>query len=309
MWKDANIVQDSILYTINGKEHQKLYSVFNEYGKLGYMITDINSKNLIEFALGESPYDGIISSINKGTSSSKIKLIINGANNHLFTEDEFKTIKNIHSSKYSKTNSLNSDNRKFNTQLDTNINSINSYQITNIISGVPYELNNGTTPGCGPVSAINLIKFWDSNGYPNLVTSNDTKQSMYNKLYNYMGSFVVPNSGGQVATLPMDYIPGIYGYLEDKGYSITGIIREYLNKADYSILKNEVDNRRPGTILYNDNLTYGLHYVTFVGYSQYIDISANYYIIHDLWSTSNVYRSWDYDIDSNYIWKMYTWRN
>lgn len=309
IWDDAKVVFDSVIYTIDGDEKYKLYSVVNDFGKIGYMITDLDTSVVIEFALGESPYDYILNFKNSKSKSENIKLISENVN-YLFTINNFNTIENIHKSDMKNKDSLDAvqktKNKKDSYDQGNNIVDTLPHDITHIISGVPYELNNGTTPGCGPVSGINILKYWDSHGYPNLVSTSDTKQSLYDRLYSDMSSF---HWDGQVATPPWSYSTGLVGYFYTKGYNLGISTDADVLLSDFATIKSQVDNNMPSTILYDNSNgygeQYGAHYVTLAGYSITTN-EAEYYIIHDLWNTVDVYRSWFYDVSStSIIWQIY----
>ncbi len=169
-----------------------------------------------------------------------------------------------------------------------------------IVTGVGDESNYGNTPGCGPVAGINLIKYWAAHGYPDLLKSGYTKQSLYDELYVDMNSF--PVGRGRVATYPSSYESGLDIFFVTNGRYITDNHSDYfVSESDFYKLRTEVINNRPGTILYNfGEEDYGAHYVNFVGYAQ--DFSGeNYYIIHDLrWRTAReIYRHWDFDVTTD----------
>jgi hypothetical protein len=154
------------------------------------------------------------------------------------------------------------------------------------------------TPGCGPVSGINIVKYWDNHGYPNLFLSTDTNQMVYDSLYDLMGSFPIPFTN-QVATDPYRYTGGLKNYFQNNGnYYVSITFDQTISISDYNILKTEVNNNRPGTILYGIFGEYDMHYVTFTGYCQNLN-DEDYYIIHDLHHTYDVYRAWNYDVSTD----------
>ena len=73
-------------------------------GVIGYIITDLDSNVIVEFALGESPYENLIERSNtklysKSKKHNTIALVKDGPK-YLVTEDNFATKKLLHKSKY-----------------------------------------------------------------------------------------------------------------------------------------------------------------------------------------------------------------
>lgn len=176
----------------------------------------------------------------------------------------------------------------------------NPYISYTILSGVGDASNPSSTPGCGPVSGYNLLKYWDVNGYQNLLNASDTLQSVYNELYYMMAC--IPWTGGQVATLPTEYGSGIHWYFMEEGYQsgINCSTDAFLSVSDFSKVKSEINADRPGIILYNSSSSYGLHYVNLVGYGT-DSAGTDYYIIHDLRSNTatDIFKNWEYDVSTN----------
>jgi hypothetical protein len=308
IWKQGKINFDSVIYDSVGNLKLNLYSVINDEGVIGYMLTDIKTNVIVEFAIGESPYESYIQRNNEKTilADNDLKLI-KDAGNYFTTENNFETIESLRLNSENR-NALDAVNRTLEEQT-LNIQPLGEVINVTIIKGVPDEYNNGTTPGCGPVSGINLVKYWDTKGYPNLVLSSDTKQSLYDRLYNSMLSFPVPFSGGQVATLPENYGTGLDRFFRscNANYGVSVDADYFVSNTDFSKLRTEVNNNRPGTILYFGDDQYKQHYVTFVGYCQELD-GQNMYIVRDLWSTTptDIYRNWNWDasVDSE-LWGLY----
>lgn len=307
VWENAEIEFDTTLYDFEGAKSRLLYSVINDNGIVGYMITDLKQDNIIEFALGESPYQELLdkkSNVNRLDKNKEKELVlINDNGSYYYSEDGFETLLRVVNNSNNRLDAVSKTKEE-----NPNIGVKAVWKNVTIIGGVPDELNSGTTPGCGPVSAINLVKYWDANGFSSLVSSSDTKQDLYDELYDYMDSFPVFNE--QVATFPALYVYGLEYYLYlNGGYDLITSQDVIVSISDFNKLKTEVNNDRPGTILYNNGTEdYGMHYVTFVGYCQDL-MDDNYYIIHDLWSSTptDVYKNWDYDVSvDDDVWMLYT---
>jgi len=206
LWNNAKLSYDSVVYNSQGKKLLNLYSVVSEFGVIGYMLTDIKTGTVVEFALGASPFESVFEkNITKDSIENRmnksVKLIRAGAR-YFFTVDNFATIKDLHSSNLINENPLYAVNKTLSSQ-SIIVKPKGMGLEHKIISGVPDEINSGSTPGCGPVSGINIVKYWAANGSPNLLPSGYTKQSLYDELHRDMLSFAVPTQGGAVATWEM----------------------------------------------------------------------------------------------------------
>jgi len=315
IWQSGNLIFKDILHDKEGKIMYNLYSIKNINGIIGYMITDLKNSKTIEFALGESPYDSLMDNYidyklikPEIRSSENLKLMYSSVN-YGFTIDKFKTLYDLTKEQNIsiKANTMKALEMSENIKTIP-INTKSSLVHQKIINEVPSFLNTpeyGTA--CGPTSGLNILGYWDINGYEDLVTVNLEDKyeriSVYNKLYTDMESFPVLISSH--ATLPSKYGPGLEKYFSDMSYEVNVTIDGNITSSDYSnFIINEVNQNRPGTILFGDNNDYGLHYVTLVGY--YYEESLEYkYIIHDLWTESNVYKDWDQSINNSDFWKFY----
>ncbi|MGV8146167.1 MAG: C39 family peptidase [Alkaliphilus sp.] len=303
LWNNAKLSFDSVVYNSQGKKLLNLHSVINEFGVIGYMLTDIKTGTVVEFALGASPFDSLFSrNITKDSIESRmnksVKLIRAGAR-YLLTEDNFATIKDLHSSNLINENPLDAINKTLSSQ-SIIVEPKSMWDDHKIISGVPDRWPTGSTPGCGPVAGINIVEYWGYNGYPDLLKDGYTNQSLYDELYDYMRSF--PVGDGKIATEPTSYQAGLDIFFITNGRYITDNDSDYfVSKSDFYKLRTEVINNRPGTILYNfGEENYKAHYVTFVGYAQDF-MGENYYIIHDLWHSTakEIYRNWNFDVTTD----------
>lgn len=134
---------------------------------------------------------------------------------------------------------------------------------------------------------------------------------MYDLLYYYMGCFQV-NDGNHAASPFGPFENGIEKYCNDyKNYNFNAWSVPYVEQNHFnSFIKNQIDLNRPAIMLFKEynnkkDGDYGLHYTDIVGYAYTTDTSEPYYIIHDLWSTSDVYRNWNYDVSHEFLWMMF----
>lgn len=137
---------------------------------------------------------------------------------------------------------------------------------------------------CGPVSAANVIMYWNSNGYPNLSSSNNWI-NVANRLGVLMGH---TNSEG---VLWADFISGIKSYTTEKGYSKFSITSPAVS---FGNMETEIANNRPAQIGlkgYGYTGLYGGHIVTLVGTEKYQETTQNnqwFYnlVIRDNWQST-----------------------
>ncbi len=173
---------------------------------------------------------------------------------------------------------------------DIGINSIISYS-SEILSVADMDWH----IGCSPTSFGNIIRYWDKNGYPNLVQSSTSDEDLIEWLANDM------NTNPDGSTDWNDRVNGMEEYWEDRGYSVDVTRRS----PSYTRHKNEIDDERPDIINVVDHPIYDDHDMTGVGYEQYQDTEQDlewyrYVIVHDTWTTTpkNVYLYVDDLLDS-----------
>lgn len=162
------------------------------------------------------------------------------------------------------------------------------------ISGVPDYQQDDYPYGandCTPVSAGNIVMYWDSNGYPNM-SSDNVPTSVIGRLANFMGTTA---SGTPSASVE----PGLDRYLQERYPNANSDRR---GAPTWSNLTTEINAGRP-TLLHLSGYDYTSgdlgHTVTLVGTESYQETTENlkyYYnfIIHDNWKNTptDVWLSW-----------------
>lgn len=324
IWEGQQIGDLRELYNVDGELSAYLVTIENDGNIIGYTLVNPEGK-VIEYALGQSPYDDYLQEyINQKGEELKgkhITLLYDGPTLYGITADEGKKSekekKVIQFTRDSKVNvkvdtlkhvkelqdQNNSNNLENNVQEEA-ITILSTGYITKTISGVPYyDVYNG----CGATAGYHIVKYWDTHGYSNLITYPQTSTSVIDELHDNMNSFVCPWDPDQIATWPEDYAIGLQDYLDGR-YSGTFTVHNYpasYGLVSYDVIKSEVNYTRPGTVLYMDNEYYGSHYVTFMGYS-YSTYDDDYdYVIHDGWTSTDVYRDWYVDEPSiSYLYKI-----
>lgn len=295
LWAYGTLSDAKKLINVDNEVSAYLYNVLCDDKIIGYILINPNSKNVIEFALGQSPYEDYLNEykkLNKSMFCNKTEeLVYDGPGGYgISVEGEIiPFIKNsLGVIKIDATKELK---KLMNEKSILNKKDINFYYpiepkiklLSNVADNMWYK-------GCGPTAASNIVYYWDRNGYPDLVKDTQTVKDVIDQLYIDMNTMF-----GQL-TMPNDYLCGIVDYF-NRYYNYTFFNHQY---HDYFDLVNEIDNDRPGSILYLGGY-FGKHYVTFVGYEFFEGENSGYYVVHDTWSSTpvNHYRSWIED--SNHI--------
>ncbi|MEA3423097.1 MAG: hypothetical protein U9Q80_04840 [Bacillota bacterium] len=304
VWDNSSVQFDTVILGENEELKYNIFSVVYEYKIIGYIITDIKTETIIEFALGESPFENLIDrdenmgflKIKSGFNLKKIGI------NNIYTDDECDYI--VNNSDYANNdndNVLSANEIIEERTIDTNfgIESLDYYEY--IISDVPDIDNTSPIFACGPVSGMNLVYYWDDNGYGNLIVSGDTHSSVYTELYDDMHTLAN-------ATDPNWYDDGLDAYFDRHNYDLPFTSDFNPTISEFTTIKNQIDDDNPGTILFNSSSSYGAHYTTLVGYAVDEAVDEQYYIIHDLWwdTSENIYRNWDNDVYyDDVVWGYY----
>lgn len=304
IWKTKKISDPRDLYNSEGSLVASLFTVDGKKGILGYLIFDKNG-TLLEYALGESPYDSILDSYlneNSSLKTKKIKLIYDGPSCYgIETSDEKnKEFKNF-LEKQIQTQSINTL-KSVNEELNLS-KAVGKLPVVRKVASVTQKIlpnisYQEVNHGCGATAGYILTRFWDNNGYGNLI-SNQTIQQVIDELFVKMGSIVISETDKTYATLPAMYRSGLAAYFQKRysGFTVTDYSWYQGSPTfSYSTLTAEINAGRPGTLLYMNNPKYGNHYVTFTGYSYGDTDGQRIYVIHDSWVQTNVFRNWDSDL-------------
>ncbi|KXG77762.1 hypothetical protein [Thermotalea metallivorans] len=298
VWKDEKIGSKRELYNSEGKLSAYLVTVESRDDKIiGYMLIEPRNNEVIEYALGQSPYDDYLDKyleINKNKFKDKdIQLIYDGPSRYgIEIKDKNKKDKEIIAFTTDSSVEIRVDSNKDvnmlmeqkNINTDDIVTPMGYTTYSKIISGVG---NNIWYRACGPTAGSNIVYYWDGKGYPNLVLSGETAEDIIDELYVDMGSI-------NQATLPTNYKLGLKAYF-DRHYNGVFNNKPYTSPT-YADVKYEVDRNCPGTILYMGHPHYGEHYVTLVGYEYEYGESSGYYVIHDTWDIKDIYRPWASDV-------------
>lgn len=284
-WEDASIKFKANLYSPESESVTALlYDVENkDTGFCGYLIMDYSSRLVLEFSAGISPYNEYLDlyKIKKfekikpekvslvytpGTYAIKVKLIDQKDEKlYYFTEDPKVSI-NI------KTPKPPAANKKSITPLGTDVH----YKA---ISGVP---DYAWTYGCIPTAIANVIGYWDSHGYSNLVTG--LVISMIDEINNRLIAIAGNNATNSA-------IPGAtQGYCRASGRYPSNFTVTNIWSPSYSQMQVEIDANRPCLVGFGSSGPYGATHMT-AGVGYYYDDafpSEKYVIVHDAWGSTPV---------------------
>lgn len=289
-WHNSKMNFEFPLFDFDGNVSSYLFSVKSEGASSGYLIVSADNSPVVLEAAREGNHPFVNSTggqpIYVGATMYYVKL-----NSSQFLD--------IRQGKTITTNDLKSKGtlhgKASDQSIDPHANSVTEFlPITvqpltiisysqRLISGVPdftWYL------GCSPTSFSNIVKYWDNNGYPNLVQSTTTTNTLIDVMADYM------NTDSNGTTGWSDRVTGMTNFWTDRNYSVS-VSRV---SANFSTHKTEMQNNRPDIINVVNDATYSNHDMTGVGYEEYQDTDQNfswfrYVIVHDTWSstTTDVY--------------------
>lgn len=280
-WKTASIEPAEELYDFDGNLTSYLFQVRSKGVDQGYVI--VSASNFIPGVLestreGSNPYkDGITESkIYVGPLMHYIKY---SADELIDLKNNKKLKKNALKSKgpYSKKNIVN--------QQSTTLKNQNVSLYASNPANYTYKLISGVGDftwqvGCGPTAAANILKYWDSRGYGNLIYSTQSTASLTSEL----GRFMKTDSTG--STTFDNLASGTRNFWYDRGYSVD--VQQY--GAYFNTHMNIINSGTPNYVLTQDHPTYRDHIMTGIGYeSYYSDLSWHQQlIVHDTYSSTPV---------------------
>ncbi|MGX1826778.1 C39 family peptidase [Paenibacillus taichungensis] len=284
-WKNTKISYDFPLFDFDGNVTAYLFSVKLEASNSGYLIVSAdNNPVVLESAReGDHPYfkanEG--QPIYVGATMYYVKLnsseFIDIREGKTITSNDLKSKGTLSGKASDQFIIPETDSASEISPLTVQPQTIISYS-QKLISGVPdftWYL------GCSPTVFSNITKYWDNNGYPNLVQSTTTTNTLIEVMANYMST----NSDGTTGW--DNRVTGMKKFWTDRNYSVC-VSRV---SANFSTHKTEMTNNRPDVINVVGDATYGNHDMTGVGYEEYQDTNQNlawfrYVIVHDTWSNT-----------------------
>lgn len=304
LWENEKVGFRKVLYDLEGRIAGHLYNVTNNGKIIGYVIINPYTSDILEYALGLSPYDAYITCKNLESMDNKLKFIYNDAGYYgiaagsgekpmkllRVTSDGlvgFNPLK--HAAKLAKEKNIvimGSTPYVWDSHMDEE----NGYYLTEKVLLDVQDFQR--YKGCGPTSAANIVYYWDKY-YPTLVSDRQKPKQVIEELASRMYTTFS-------ATLPTDFRDGLKSYL-NASYRCRGRFDVFWysdasGKKTYETICSEIKIGRPGAVLYLGSPYWGNHYANFVGYCRIITPKgiSNFYIIHDNWDATpvNIYRNW-----------------
>lgn len=304
LWKNEKVGFRKELHDLNGKVAGHLYNVTNNSNIIGYIIINPHTPDVLEYALGLSPYDAYLSCHNLRRLDNELMFIYNGPGYYgisiksqgkplkflKVTIDKFKGFNPLkHAAKLAKEKNIvimGSTPYVWDSHMDEE----NGYYLTEKVLLDVQDFQR--YKGCGPTSAANIVYYWDKY-YPTLVSDRQKPKQVIEELASRMYTTFS-------ATLPTDFRDGLKSYL-NASYRCRGRFDVFWysdasGKKTYETICSEIKIGRPGAVLYLGSPYWGNHYANFVGYCRIITPKgiSNFYIIHDNWDATpvNIYRNW-----------------
>lgn len=131
--------------------------------------------------------------------------------------------------------------------------------------------------GCGPTAVGNLMGYWADRGYPNLVYGGS--KGDYRGTIDQLAILMGTNPLGWT-WLPID--DDIRNFTNLRGYS--GFNSDEIDYPGFDRLKNEIDLNRPSSVLVNEHVEFGDHFITMFGYEYDPSLpNYQYMMVHDTW--------------------------
>ncbi|WP_020619049.1 C39 family peptidase [Paenibacillus daejeonensis] len=285
-WPHAQVNYEFPLFDFNERMTAHLFSVSSLGVDSGYLIVSVDDNPVVLESTreGSHPYSKSSENLHYYVGAtmhySQVdkEHIIDHRQGKVINSNELKGSGTLQGMETNKSLAPNKDSvLSFSSTADIRPFTIISYS-RRIISGVPDYTN---VIGCSPTSFSNIVKYWDNNGYPNLVQSTTTSTTLIQVMASYMNTL----SNG--TTNWNDRVTGMQNFWSDRGYSVA-VTRI---SANFSTHKTEINNGRPDIINTVNDPTYSDHDMTGVGYEEYQDTNQNlawfrYVIVHDTWSST-----------------------
>lgn len=293
-WKEAKLKEPISLYDFDDNLTSYLFEVMNKNGtEQGYIIVSAlkDFPGVMESTReGSSPYNSLVKD-----SLNKDKNIYVGPLLH-FKKTSNEKIIDLQQNKVLNSTELKSkglfnkqDVKKMKIDESTSISSASitdySYISPTSITDYSYKLISNVPDiawyrGCAPTTGANIIRYWDNNGYSNLIQSTTTNSHVIDVLAD---QYMFTDSQG--GTLPSNFVSGIRKYMNDRGYSPT-----ISTGSTFAFHKTQMNSGKPDKLGTSNHPVWGNHAVTGVGYEEYYDTSSlgwnRMVIVHDTWDNT-----------------------
>lgn len=260
-WGNAMIEYNCMLSSLEGEKYSHFTLHDNDHNYLGYIIA--NEKNeVLEFSFSLSPYESYFKQGNLFYTPG-YHMIQKG--NALYPIKVKSSIESLSG------------------ESNNHFNSVTSYpDYSKIISGVPDYTATNNIP-CIPTAIGNVIGYWDTHGYPNLMTG--TSQAMLTEINNLMGC---NNQNSSVIKTTVE------GYCHQNNRYPNNFTVTSIHNPTFNQFKSQIVYNRPTLVGfstafqgYNSNQNIA-HMTTGVGYYYTLGSTDRYIYVHDGWPTTAV---------------------
>ncbi len=279
-WEHCRLRFDGYLLCKEGNDYNHI-SILSSASRetIGYIITDRQGV-VVEFSWNESPYEDYRkANRDEMLSINRSKAYYQPGYHYLIEDGEVVPAISC----------LKSDSFDYEIRSENEPSSITGVYsgdyAYSIIAGVPdYDWY----IGCIPTAIGNVIGYWDSHGYPNLMTG--TSSSMISEVANYMPNYQA-NS----------FIPtGVHSYCHKAGRYPNNFTATNIWNPSYSNYIYQINAGQPTLVGFGGGTSDpygGGHMTAGVGYLIYYPLSQKYVIVHDAWSSTST----DYSV----LWGTY----
>lgn len=261
-WKGSTLVFDGYLKSYDEDYLHYTVKAINDSKTFGYIICDINY-NVIEFSNSSSPFKNCF----VGTSTTTTDLNktipfyypgVHDVDGNLQYRQSYSLVNNY------------AEGSPVIEQQEIGVDNIGLLAVPEkykLISGVP---NYDYHESCIPTAIGNILGYWDSHGYPNLMIG--TYTAMITEISNRMG----------VNTSNANIPKAVHGYCHTTDRYPTSFTETNIWNPTFSQLKSEIDAGRPTLVGFASGGDYGGAYMTAcVGYYYETTSSTKYIYVHD----------------------------
>lgn len=261
-WSNCTLVDNGILFSSDDNiyRHFTIESIVSSEN-IGYVICN-DQFEIIEFSRYRSPYCDYYEKCADGVLNRKIlKAFYEPGFHGLISGDQIQVIECDDLVNDSFDEVIETAN-----EADASIlrGSVDKYKV---ISGVP---NYPYTASCIPTAIGNILGYWDSHGYPNLMTGS------YSAMINEISSLMGVNTAN--ANIPK----AVHQYCHKNGRYPNKFTATNISKPQFTQLKPEIDAGRPTLVGFAKGGAYsGAHMTACIGYYYEITSSARYIYVHD----------------------------
>jgi hypothetical protein len=296
-WKDSQVYARKNLYRLQDLELGYALYEMNLNGKAcGYLIIDIKTLKIVEFSSGVSPYRQYLDEYRKiklaGVAIEQEKLVYSPGIRAIavtrtgsketeiirFMEDTSVIVKVEGISRMS---------------LNASLAASDSTGSGGAVLSVHYKLISGVPDAswyikCIPTALGNVIGYWDTHGYSNLIVSPDDIYDAISEISDRMIEAVGSN------TYNSGIPPAMEGYCHARypsNFDVTNV-----SSPAYSTYTYQIGCNRPTLVGFASGGPYGSpgHMTAGVGYYWQDYIEDKYTIVHDAWSPADdCYQLWD----------------